>query len=279
MQQNDPIEVYDRYSGQVIQEPVYGERWLRWTYQTRPGRVLLNLVIKHPWFSKWYGWRMSRPSSRARIRPFVERYGLDASEFALPIEAYASFNAFFSRRLKPGARPIDPDPDTVVFPADGRHLGLADYTEARTIYVKGQHVSFRKLFADGELERHFTHGTVVISRLCPLDYHRFHFPAAGVAGAPREVPGPLFSVNPIALRRHIEYLWENKHVVSVLETKRFGRVAIVEIGATCVGTIVQTAAPGPVEKGQEKGFFRFGGSCVVTVFEPGRVRLSDDLLE
>lgn len=279
MPKGAPIRVYDRYTGRINDEPVYGEGWLRWTYQTRPGRAILNLAIKHPWFSKWYGWRMSRPGSAFRIKPFVEKYGIDVSEFADPPEYFTTFNEFFSRRLKPEARPIFADPDSVVFPADGRHMGLADYSTADRIYVKGQYVSFRKLFWDGEVERRFNHGAVVISRLCPTDYHRFHFPASGRLGLPREIGGPLFSVNPIALRRHIEYLWVNKHVVSILETERFGAIAVVEIGATCVGTVVQTSQPGHVEKGAEKGYFRFGGSCVVTVFEPGRVQLADDLLE
>jgi len=120
----------------------------------------------------------------------------------------------------------------------------------------------------------------VLSRLCPVDYHRFHFPANGTPGTPRLINGSLWSVNPIALRRNLAYLWENKRMVTILETPRFGRVVLMEIGATNVGSINQTYSPGqPVQRGDEKGFFAFGGSATATIFEPGRVKLAEDLVE
>lgn len=119
-----------------------------------------------------------------------------------------------------------------------------------------------------------------MSRLCPVDYHRFHFPAAGVPGAPRLINGPLYSVSPIALRRNVAYLWQNKRMLTQLETPDLGRVLLLEIGATNVGSIVETFEPGkPVTKGAEKGHFRFGGSSMVTIFERGRVKLAEDLIE
>ena len=120
---------------------------------------------------------------------------------------------------------------------------------------------------------------MVISRLCPVDYHRFHFPLAGVPGQAELIRGPLFSVSPIALRRRVAYLAQNKRVKTQLKTERFGTVICMEIGATNVGSIAQTFVPErPVAKGEEKGLFKFGGSCVVTLFERGRVKLAEDLL-
>jgi len=92
--------------------------------------------------------------------------------------------------------------------------------------------------------------------------------------------GFLFSVNPIALRRRLRILWENKRFLTILETERFGKILIIEVGATCVGSVRQTYTPvKPVLKGSEKGYFRFGGSLVLTFFEKGRIRLDEDLLE
>ena len=120
---------------------------------------------------------------------------------------------------------------------------------------------------------------MVISRLCPVDYHRFHFPVAGKPGAPRILNGALFSVSPIALRKNVGYLVQNKRALTLIDDSRFGRVAMFEVGATCVGTIKNVFAAGqPVAKGEEKGFFTFGGSCVITVFAKGRIRLDDDLV-
>jgi phosphatidylserine decarboxylase len=112
-----------------------------------------------------------------------------------------------------------------------------------------------------------------------VDYHRFHFPVAGVPSAPRLINGLLYSVSPIALRKNIGYLVQNKRALTVMDDTRFGRVAMFEVGATCVGTIKNVFVEGrPVEKGEEKGFFTFGGSCVITVFQKGKIRFDDDVL-
>ncbi|NQX01115.1 phosphatidylserine decarboxylase, partial [bacterium] len=181
--------------------------------------------------------------------------------------------------LKPAARPIDADEASVVFPADGRHLGFARASEIGGVFVKGQKFDLAALLGDRELAARYADGSLVLSRLCPVDYHRFHFPAAGVPGETRGIDGPLFSVNPIALRQRLAYLWTNKRTITRLQTERFGTVLCLEIGATCVGTIGQTYTPGqPVAKGAEKGYFAFGGSSTLTLFEPGAVCLEQDLL-
>jgi phosphatidylserine decarboxylase len=223
---------------------------------------------------------MSRPATRDKILPFIEKFHVDVSEFAQPPESFTSFNDFFVRKLKPGARPLDPDPNAVVFGADGRHLGFPDASQAEGVFVKGQKWDMAALLGDAELARTYARGTLVLSRLCPVDYHRFHFPADGTPGVPRLINGSLWSVNPIALRRKLAYLWENKRMVTILETPHLGRVLLLEIGATNVGSINETFSPGQaVKRGDEKGFFAFGGSATATIFEPGRVKLADDLVE
>lgn len=279
MPADEPIRFFHRYAGRVETEAVYGEGWLRWTYGTLPGRLALHAVAKHAWFSRWYGWRMDRPASARKIAPFIARYGLDPAEFADAPESFRTFNEFFSRRLKPGARPVHPDPRAVVFPADGRHLAVPDVDRATGLFVKGQRLDLRRLLGADGLEAAFAGGVAVLSRLCPVDYHRFHFPVAGSAGKPRLINGPLFSVNPIALRQNLAILWENRRWLTLIQTPALGRVAMLEIGATNVGSVEYTFTEGAVARGQEKGFFRFGGSAVLTLFEPGRVRLADDLLE
>jgi phosphatidylserine decarboxylase len=205
---------------------------------------------------------------------------LDPAEFADAPESYRSFNEFFYRKLKPAARPVDADEASVVFPADGRHLGFERASEIEGVFVKGQKFDLPALLGDENLAARYADGSLILSRLCPVDYHRFHFPAAGVPGETRLIEGPLFSVNPIALRQRLAYLWTNKRTITELKSERFGTVLCMEIGATCVGTIHQTFTPGqPVAKGAEKGYFAFGGSSTLTLFEPGAVRLAADLLE
>jgi phosphatidylserine decarboxylase len=280
MANDEAILYFDRYTGKVEAERVYGGDALRFTYTSPLGAVLLFAAGRRRWFSRLCGMWMRRRGSRRGIRPFIDAYGLDAAEFLKRPEEFGSFNEFFIRELKPSARPIDPDPDSVAFPAEGRHLGFADVSRVDAIVVKNQSFDLPALLADTTLAERHRGGTGVVSRLCPTDFHRFHFPAAGVPGAPCLLPGPLYSVSPIALRRRIRILFENKRLVTRLESERFGLVTIVEIGATCVGSIVSTFRPGePVAKGAEKGYFQFGGSSIITLFEPGRVRLEADLIE
>jgi len=276
----DAIRYFNRHTGVLETEQVYGEGFLRWSYGHPIGAISLESFVKRPFFSKWYGRRMSTPESAARVNPFISKFGLDPADFAESPESYRSFNEFFYRKLKPVARPIDADPASVVFPADGRHLGFERASEIKGVFVKGQKFDLAALLGDKEMASRYADGALVLSRLCPVDYHRFHFPAAGIPGETRVIDGPLYSVNPIALRKRLAYLWTNKRTITELRTERFGTVLCLEIGATCVGTICQTFSPGlPVGKGSEKGYFAFGGSSTVTIFEPGRIKLDDDLLK
>jgi phosphatidylserine decarboxylase len=222
---------------------------------------------------------MDAPGSRARIAPFLRDYGVDTSEFAMPVDSYGSFNEFFYRKLKPDARLVVSGESVAVFPADGRHLAIPDVSAAGGFYIKGQRFDLERFLGDASLARQFAGGSLLISRLCPVDYHRFHFPVSGQAGEVRALPGSLRSVSPLALRRHLSILWENRRELTQVRSEVFGKVLMVEIGATCVGGMHQTFRPGAVAKGEEKGYFSFGGSCVATLFEKGAVRFDADLLE
>jgi phosphatidylserine decarboxylase len=113
-----------------------------------------------------------------------------------------------------------------------------------------------------------------------VDYHRFHFPVSGTPGEPRLINGWLYSVSPVALRRNIRYLVQNKRELTLIKSEQFGTVAMLEVGATNVGAIRQSFVAGrPALKGTEKGLFAFGGSCVITVFQAGRIRFDADIVE
>ena len=277
---SEQIQYFNRYTGVMETENVYGDRFLRWTYGNPLGQLSLHMLVKRAAFSNWYGRRMDAPASRAKVAPFISNYKVNAQEFADEPNAYRSFNEFFYRKLKADARPIDPDANSAVFPADGRHFGFQDVSKLEGIFVKGAVFGLRKLLGDDHLAERYREGAMVLSRLCPVDYHRFHFPVSGIPIAPVIINGPLFSVNPIALRRNIHIFTENKRAVCRIESERFGTVVMIEVGATCVGSFEYTFTPGVrVEKGAEKGFFKFGGSSTITLFEPGRVQLAEDLLE
>jgi phosphatidylserine decarboxylase len=215
---------------------------------------------------------------------------VDVDEFAKSAFDYKNFNEFFYRALKPEARPIAPGDRVAVFPADGRHLAFPNVDTADGFYVKGRQFSLADLLDDAKpssgagvppavsLAKFFSGGSMLISRLCPSDYHRFHFPIGGTPSESRLIQGCLYSVNPVALRRNIRYLVENKRMLTLIESPVFGPVATVEVGATNVGSIRQSFIPGQaVRKGDEKGFFAFGGSCMITLFARGRIAFDPDI--
>jgi phosphatidylserine decarboxylase len=272
------IRYRDRETGELKTEAVFGERELRFFYESGLGRRLTDWVFSRPGgVSRLYGWLNRTAGSKAKIADYVRRLEIDPSEAALPLEDYPTLDAFFTRHLKPGARPIDPCVDHLLAPADGRTLVFPE-VPAAGIEVKRSRVTLDDLLADPVLSYDLRGGSAVVIRLAPADYHRFHFPADGVASAWRQVGRTLHSVHPIALGGGAPSFL-NKRAITLLETERFGRVVIVEVGALVVGTIVQTYRPGPVARGQEKGTFRFGGSTVVMVTEPGAVEWDPDLVE
>ena len=274
------LSFFNRYSGQIEKENIYGERYLHWITTNPWGKISNWALVKRACFSHWYGWRMKRRSSRKMILPFISKYNIDIDEFECSPESFYSFNEFFCRTIKRTKRPIDNAVKSAVFPADGRHLGFQDISQIKGVFVKGQILKIDWLLNDDSLVKRFRDATIVISRLCPIDYHRFHFTVSGTPGDSQPINGSLSSVNPIALRRNINILAENKRVLTRLNSDYFGQVLILEVGATCVGSIINTYDPNiPIIKGDEKGYFSFGGSVVITFFEKKRIQLDDDLLK
>lgn len=260
-------------------EKVYGKFYLELLYGKYPFGPLLHLFCKYPFFSNWYGWLQKRPQSKKKILPFLKHYQVDSSEFLDPVESFTSFNDFFIRKLKPSARPIFNGNDRAILPADGRYLVFPNLLRSEGFLVKGKKFSLPALLNDATLAHKYHQGSMVMIRLAPVDYHRFHFPCSCTPSPARLISGHLYSVNPMALRKRIEILTENKRMITELKTAHFGTVLYVEVGATNVGSIHQTFTPNqPYAKGDEKGYFSFGGSCILLFFEPFRIEFDQDLL-
>lgn len=278
------IRYLDRLTGQIQVEKVYGEFFLKFLYN--PPRTvkifscfILTLIARFSFFSKIYGMFQKSKWSQRKVIPFIAKYRIDATEFARPADEFRSFNDFFIRKLKKEARPIDSDPKRAILPADGRYLVFPKISRSDSFKIKGQHFSLSKLLRNETLASRYEGGVMVIARLCPVDYHRFHFPVEGIPCPSKKIRGPLFSVNPIALKKKISYLRQNKRQITEIESDYFGKVLFIEVGATYVGTIKQTYAPHKFYcKGDEKGYFEFGGSCLILLFMPGKLVLDHDLI-
>lgn len=274
------IEIVDRRTGDRLREKVYGDSFMQLFYGTRAGIWLTSRVLARRTFSRLYGMYNDSVLSRRKIAGFVRDYGIDTAECAAELNSFSSFNAFFARHLKPGARPIATEESALASSGDGRLLVFPRIDNATLGYVKWAPVRLLELFGnDKELAQRYDGGSCAILRLCPVDYHRFHFPADGLPGPTRVVGALLHSVNPYALEKRIPVFCLNRRTLCELTTERFGRVLLMEVGALCVGSIVQTYEAGkPCRKGSEKGFFKFGGSTTIAFFEPGAVQFDSDLV-
>lgn len=280
----ESIRYIDRITGKQEIEKVYGAAALKFIYGNDLfskifGTTLLHSLVKTPLFSSLYGWYQKQSLSKNKIRPFIEAFKVDTSEFQDNLESYHSFNDFFVRKLKPDARPISTNENTAIIPADGRYLFHQNIEKADGFIVKGQKFDLGTLLENESLASRYAQGAMVMARLCPSDYHRYHFPCDCIPGPTRFINGWLYSVNPIALRQDIHIFTQNKRTICELQTDRFGPVLFLEIGATNVGSINETYTPNrPYLKGAEKGFFSFGASSLILLFEPGRIVFDADLL-
>ncbi|MCF8366524.1 MAG: phosphatidylserine decarboxylase [Bacteroidales bacterium] len=273
--EQNPIKYVDRDSGQIKTEKVAGERWLVWLYNNPVGEATLWNLAKRKVVSSIYGNMMDRPSSTKKIEPFVEEFDIDmriAQE-----QQFESFNDFFTRKLKNDARPIDTNSNVVVSPADGKVLAYSGILNSDFI-IKGYRFDIYSFLKDSSLAQKYFDGSMLIIRLAPSDYHRFHFPVGGKVSPLVRIDGFYYSVNPIALRKKAEIFFLNKREYVIISNPQFGDMLMAEVGATMVGSIVQTYEGEKVTKGWEKGFFKFGGSTVVLLFEKNKIRIDSDFL-
>lgn len=275
------IYFIDRKTGQKKEEIILGHTFLKWIYDTRSGTVFLETLLKRKLFSSLYGKLQDTSFSSRKIKSFVDNLQIDLSEAKNEdITTYKTFNEFFFRELKAESRPIAADPQILVSPADGRVFAWQNIDTRKLLQVKGSYYSLADLFRDKELAFTYDQGTCVIIRLCPSDYHRFHFPDSGIPSKTARVEGRYYSVNPLALKKVSNLYCENKRELTLFQTDNFGEMVIVEVGATCVGSIVQTYQPNHyVTKGSEKGYFKFGGSTLILFIKKDRVRIDADILE
>ena len=271
---------FNRYNQQIETESVCGEKFLKFLYSTRLGSLAVDALIKRKFLSVLYGKYASSSFSKSAIVPFIKKYNIKESSFAEKTESFDNFNAFFTRKLKQNTRPIALGSDAIIAPADGKYLAFENISKLDTFFVKGERLNLSKLTFNSDLSHMFASGSMLIARLAPTDYHRFHFPLDCVPQNTHLINGMYFSVNPLALKRSIQIFLENKRMTTLLTKSIIGNCLMVEVGATLIGSIHQTFRPNiAVGKGTEKGYFAFGGSTVILLFERNKVKFSEDILK
>jgi len=229
------------------------------------------------------GIKYDDPASAAEIPAFIEFHNLNINEVRDPLGSFKTFNEFFYRKLKVDARPVEKpeDPRRVVSAADCRFMAFENISEATRIWIKGREFSVAKLLGERYKDEiaEYNGGALVIFRLAPQDYHRFHSPVDGKVGPITFIDGEYYTVNPQAIRTSLDVYGENIRKIVPVDSPTFGRVFNVCIGAMMVGSIVLTVNEGDtVARGQEFGYFAFGGSTIVSIFKRGQVVWDEDLL-
>lgn len=273
------IKIFNSLTQKYEEEFVCAEGFMKFLYENPCGKFLLWTLVKRKFFSKIFGFWADSKISKKSADEFIKNHKMNADEFLLPPDSYKCFNDFFTRELKAGARPLPEEKNALITPSDGRHLAIQNISACDSFYAKNQRFNLEKFLNSKELAQTFEGGAMLISRLSPLDYHRYHFPFSGRIISRKDINGALFSVSPIALRKHLEYFFENKRTLTLAELQNGKTCAITEIGATNVGSIIQLKNVGDTfTQGECKGYFKFGGSCLITIFPKDTVRFNDDIL-
>lgn len=246
---------------------------LSFLYGTACGRVLLK-ALTAPALSRLAGRYLDTGLSRIHIRPFAEKNGIDLN--ACEKTDFSSFNDFFTRRLKPGLRPVDPAPGAFASPCDGR-LSVFSIGPDAAFDVKGGSYTVADLLQGDPIGASYTGGLCLVFRLCVNDYHRYHYVDSGTGEDSHSIPGRLHTVRPIALRNFPVFV-QNSREYTVLHTDHFGPVTQVEVGAILIGRIQNHRGSGTFRKGEEKGMFLYGGSSILVLLQENRLRLRAGLL-
>ncbi|WP_143317798.1 phosphatidylserine decarboxylase [Clostridium sp. HBUAS56017] len=273
------IKVYNRKTNTYEEEKVAGGKYITWCYASPIGKSLTELLIKKKLVSKLYGKYCDTKLSKRKIKTFIDDFDIDMGITTKKLDEFSSFNDFFIRQLTNEARPFNTDIKTLISPGDGRLLAYDNISMNKLIQVKNLTYSLSELLGDDKIAQEYEGGICIVLRLCPTDYHRFHFVDSGIPGKSKFINGSYYSVNPTALERIPKLYCQNKREWSLFKSDNFGDIIHVEVGATCVGTIVQTYTPGQkVKKGEEKGYFKFGGSTTILFFKKDTISISDDIL-
>ncbi|MBQ9065468.1 MAG: phosphatidylserine decarboxylase [Blautia sp.] len=260
--------------GNIIIESTGQDRLLRLLYDSGAGRAVLRLLVS-PLISKAGGAFLSSPFSAGMIDPFIRRNHIDMSEYVTA--EYNSYNDFFTRRIRPEARPITGGDNVIVSPCDGKASAFRINPDGRFM-IKGREYTVRQLLKSSRLAAEYDGGFILIIRLTVDNYHRYCYPVSGTKSEQTVIPGVFHTVNPAAYEKFQVYA-ENHREFCLIRTRTAGTVLQIEVGALMVGKITNYSKSScSVTKGQEKGMFEFGGSTVILMLQKDMAQVDKDLL-
>ena len=235
---------------------------LKFLYKTVPGRICLKILTR-PVISKIAGSFLDSGFSAFLIEPFAKMYKINLDGIDMPAEGFYSFNEFFTRKKLDIS--FDEKNSHLISPSDG-FLSVYKIDRKSRFEIKHTKFSVSDLLGDKKLAKDFSGGTALIYRLTPSNYHRYIFIDDGKIIKHKKIRGVLHTVRPIAIERYPVYV-QNSREVTIIDTNNFGTIAQVEIGALLIGRITNDKKKGRVKRGEEKGYFEFGGSTIVILLK------------
>lgn len=265
-------------NGWVVIENSGQDKFLKWMYSHLLGRGILKLLVS-PCISRAGGCLLDRKWSTCLIAPFIRHHKIDLS--CCEKQEYSSYNAFFTRKLKSGCRPLEGNDKTLVSPCDGKltvyPIVQGGMGESR-FQIKNTTYTVQSLLRSKRLAKYYDGGCACIFRLTVDDYHRYCYIDDGRKSENVHIPGIFHTVNPAANEVTPIYK-ENTREYSLLKSKHFKTVLMMEVGALLVGRIRNYHGICKVKKGQEKGRFEFGGSTVILLFQKDAACIEKQLLK
>ena len=270
-----PLPVWDRQNGKLVEEFMDDHPA---TYDSRPRRSPTQWLESQPLYDWLLAAYQNTHHSARNIEPFIRQHHIDISEYK-PV-SYRSFAEFFDREFRPGLRTYPAAAHEMGAFAEARYFAWEKLAGDQRFPVKGRSLSAEDILGARERAQPFIGGPVVLARLSPMDYHHVHYPDDGTTLEKAHLGWRLWTVNWHALQNQSDILFRNERQINVLETRNFGRLAFVEVGAMSVGRIVQVhPLDHHFERGAEKSVFKFGGSAVVVFGEAGAWFPSNDILQ
>ncbi len=261
----------NRKTGEKTEVVVSGSQ--KFLYRNWFGRIILKILIR-PFITKLGGWFLKRKISKKRIPKFIEEGHINVDDYY--VDDIKSYNDFFIRKIKPGKRIIDDDPNHLIAPSDSK-LSAYKIEDNSIFKIKDSYYRVEDLIKNKELADEFIGGNLLIFRLTVDDYHRYSYPASGKKGKNIHIKGVFHTVNPIALEKYNFYK-RNSREYTVLDTIEFGKMIMVEVGAIMVGKIRNHHQEYEFKRGEEKGYFEFGGSTIVLITKDNIV-IDNDIIE
>ena len=264
---------YIDLQGKKVSNITNQDKLLSFLYTNIFGRMLLKPLIQ-PQVSKLAGRYLSSAHSKWLISKFIERNEINMDIYE---ECdYSSSNDFFTRKIKPDSRPVPEDLDVLISPCDCLAT-VYPIQENTTFSIKNTEYTLRSLLRSPRLAKRFRGGYAYVLRLTVEDYHRYLYSVSGKQSKNYHIDGTFHTVNPIA-NDYLPIYKENTREYTVIRSKEFGDVLQMEVGAPLVGKISNHKQSTVVTRGEEKGFFEYGGSTIVVLTQKGRVTPRSDLL-